>query len=372
MKKSILLIAIAYSFVVSSFAQTTSIFGTLKGIDNHWLHVFYSNGETKVDDSVKVVKGKFYYTQPFTEPNLLKLFVYERIENKPILFHAEVLTDSTTIHIAGEKYKQEKTIINGSKHHEVFKKLSKTDFGLDKQMDSLEKQYDKLIAKKDSAKANDINIALDSLSDLQTMQFVFELMKHKDEYATPALLLDLAAYNNSYINEMYIIYYGLTPRIKESLLGRRFKAILDSKKSATINSLAYDFTLPDTTGKFVSLNVFRGKFVLLDFWASWCSPCRKEHPNLIEAKKQYANTDFEIVSISIDKNAEDWLKAIAKDGVNKWTHLIDKNGFDALTVKKYGVFAVPSTFLINKEGFIIETDLRGEKLEAVLKKHLEQ
>jgi len=372
MKKSILQLALALCFSQNPFAQTTSIFGTLKGIDNQWLHIFYSNGEAKINDSVKVVKGKFYYTQPFSQPNLLKLIVYGKELDKPLPFYAEVLTDSTTIHILGDKGRAEQTIINGSKHHEVFKKLRDTDYGFDKQMDSLEKQYNKLLAKGDSASAMDINIALDSLSDMQTMKFVFELMKHKDEYATPALLLDLAAYNNSYINEMYLIYYGLTPRIKESLLGRRFKAILDSKKSATINSLAYDFTLPDTLGKLISLNTFRGKYVLLDFWASWCAPCRKEHPNLIQAKRKYANADFEIISISIDKNNEDWIKAIAKDAVNKWTHLIDNKGFDALVIKKYGVFAVPSTFLIDRNGIIIETDVRGEKLEPILTRYLGQ
>ncbi len=372
MKKSILIIAFALYSAVNSFAQTTTIFGTIKGIDKQWLHIFYSNGETKVDDSVKVVKGNFYYNQPFSEPNFLKLVVFGNEVDKPIPFYAEVLTDSTTIHVSGEKYKRKKTIINGSKHHEVFKKLRDTDYGFDKQMDSLEKQYDKLLVKGDSAKTKDINIALDSLGDMQTMKFVFELMKYKDEYATPALLLDLAAHNINYINELYIIYYGLTPRIKESLLGRRFKAILDSKKSATINSLAYDFTLPDTAGKLISLNSFKGKYVLLDFWASWCTPCRKEHPNLIQAKNKYVNADFQIVSISIDKNNEDWLKVIAKDEVNKWTHLIDNNGFDALVIKKYGVFAVPSTFLINKEGIIIETDVSGEKLNAILAKYLVQ
>ncbi len=135
-----------------------------------------------------------------------------------------------------------------------------------------------------------------------------------------------------------------------------------------INSLAPTFTLPDTLGKIYSLYDFKGKFVLLDFWASWCKPCRKENIETVKPIYElYKNDNFQIISISLDTDSIKWIKAINQDKLD-WIHLSDLKGFSTATALSYNVKGVPTTFLINPEGKIIAKNLRGIELEQFLKK----
>jgi len=132
-------------------------------------------------------------------------------------------------------------------------------------------------------------------------------------------------------------------------------------------TLAPDVDLLDQNGKVVKLSSFRGKVFLLDFWASWCRPCRMENPNVVAAYKKYANKGFTVVSISQDKNKEAWLKAIKTDGLEWPNHFSDLNGNNVIS-NLYNVQYIPKAYLIGKDGKIIAMDLRGGMLEAELEK----
>lgn len=133
-----------------------------------------------------------------------------------------------------------------------------------------------------------------------------------------------------------------------------------------IGKTAPAFTLADKDGNEVSLESFQGKYVFLDFWASWCSPCRQESPNMVKAYKEFGGENFEIVGVSLDKTAEPWLKAIEEDNMT-WTLLHDPQGDVANT---YGVQSIPFTLLLDKEGVIVGKNLRGEQLQNKLKELL--
>jgi thiol-disulfide isomerase/thioredoxin len=122
------------------------------------------------------------------------------------------------------------------------------------------------------------------------------------------------------------------------------------------------FTLPDINGKNVSLDKFKGKYVLIDFWASWCVPCRMQSPYLIKVSELYGKNNFVILSISIDENHNDWKKAIIKDGTKAFVHLIDDRGRESPVKNQYNINSIPSNFLIDPAGKIIDKDLKGEKL----------
>ncbi|MFB9841175.1 TlpA family protein disulfide reductase [Mucilaginibacter ginsenosidivorans] len=124
------------------------------------------------------------------------------------------------------------------------------------------------------------------------------------------------------------------------------------------------FTLPDKDGKLVSLSQFKGKYVLVDFWASWCAPCRKESPYLKRALQRFGNNNFVILSVSIDKSLDDWEKAIIKDGTQSFVHLIDIRGGESPVTNQYNIETIPGNFLIDPTGKVIDKDLRGEKLIA--------
>jgi peroxiredoxin len=128
---------------------------------------------------------------------------------------------------------------------------------------------------------------------------------------------------------------------------------------------APDFSLPDVNGKEVKLSSFRGKYVLVDFWASWCGPCRSENPNVVSAYQQYKNKNFAILGVSLDKEKDKWLKAIKDDKLN-WTHVSDLQFWNGPVVALYGIQAIPFNILISPEGKVIAQSLRGPGLEAKL------
>jgi peroxiredoxin len=167
------------------------------------------------------------------------------------------------------------------------------------------------------------------------------------------------------------VFAGLSPELRASKKGKdvdmRIKSITLTTKGAT----APLFKMNDVDGKPVSLESLKGKLVLLEFWASWCSPCRAENPNLKKQYELYKSKGFEILAVSLDSDKAKWKQAIAQDGV-PWIHVSDLKGWGNAAGALYGVTAVPAGFLIDQDGKIVGNDLRGEKLNAKLAELLGQ
>ncbi|MEX1202042.1 MAG: TlpA disulfide reductase family protein [Ferruginibacter sp.] len=136
-----------------------------------------------------------------------------------------------------------------------------------------------------------------------------------------------------------------------------------------VGSEAPDFTMNDSTGKPFKLSSLRGKYVLVDFWASWCGPCREENPNVVAAYTQFKNKKFTVLGVSLDESKEKWLRAVAKDQLN-WMHVSDLKGWENATVGLYGYDGIPYNVLIDPKGKIIATSLRASALQATLAKVL--
>ena len=130
--------------------------------------------------------------------------------------------------------------------------------------------------------------------------------------------------------------------------------------------LAADIALPTSTGDTVRLSSLRGKVVLLDFWASWCGPCRIANKGLAKIYSKFKASGFEIYSVSLDEQKDDWLKAVKKDKIN-WLQVIEPGGWETPTAQRWAVSALPTTYLIDREGRLVAMDLEGKDLEKALK-----
>ncbi len=144
-----------------------------------------------------------------------------------------------------------------------------------------------------------------------------------------------------------------------------FHSQFTKRVTIDVGSESVEIDLPNPKGENVKLSSFRGKYVLIDFWASWCAPCRAESPKLVELYKKYKDKGFEIFSVSMDNSKEKWIKAIEDDGLT-WTHVSDLKGWKSEPAKVYGVRGIPYTVLLDKEGVVINMGLRGESLKSRL------
>jgi peroxiredoxin len=134
---------------------------------------------------------------------------------------------------------------------------------------------------------------------------------------------------------------------------------------------AYNISLPDVNGNIIDLSSLRGKVVLIDFWASWCPPCRANNKEMVKLYPKYKDKGFEILGVSLDDRQKDWIKAIGKDKI-KWLQVNDPGGWDSPTAAKWKLYAIPTTVLIDKEGNVFAIDLEKKQLEAALKELLDK
>ena len=141
---------------------------------------------------------------------------------------------------------------------------------------------------------------------------------------------------------------------------------IGSMKTLAVGSEAPEISLPNPDGKVVTLSSLRGNYVLVDFWAAWCKPCRVENPNVVRLYNQYKDQNFEILGVSLDRTKEAWVKAIDQDGLT-WKHVSDLKYFNSEAANTYQINAIPATYLIGPDGKIIAKNLRGASLEAKLK-----
>ena len=242
-----------------------------------------------------------------------------------------------------------------------------------------QKNNEKMISEKDITKFPPLQLTADSLTLIRNGILKDFIQSHPRSYIA---LTSLQEYTYTVIernmdkpgtvdSETEILFKKLSPEVRKTLLGLEMAKRIADQKTLKPGMIAPDFSQPDVNGKSVKLSDFSGKYVLLDFWASWCAPCRVQSPELVKTYNQYKNRNFTILGISLDEvdGKEKWKKAIKDDGLS-WTQVSDLKHWDNQTAKLYSVRALPETILIDPSGKIIAKDLFGDELDKKLEELL--
>jgi|KBSMisStaDraftv2_1062788.scaffolds.fasta_scaffold00427_14 peroxiredoxin len=374
------LLSLCYALpFLSSAQQQFSLNGELKNqkapIATVYLF-YYSKGERKVDSS-KVASGKYQFTGALADPTLATLrarYVSEKTaDGKTRAYNfkrdiAQLFMDPAPIQITHvDSFGNYQ--VKGSKSDLDYRQLDQAAQPYYTKLQTLYDQYNGLRTKNDAAAMNAKGAELMSL-EKEMKEKVF-LAFSRDHAQSPVALFALEQFvgEDPDINVQLVepVFNQLPEQVRQSAEGNELANRIAQSKVTAIGSEAQEFTQPDTSGNPVSLSSFRGKYVLLDFWASWCGPCRQENPNVVRAYEKYRNKGFAILGVSLDKPNDKlkWLKAIHDDGLG-WTHVSDLQYWNNAAARQYGVQSIPQNFLLDPQGRIIGKNLRGDDLQKKL------
>ena len=381
MRKSIIACAIVGVLSISCFQVAAQknivtkknvagfvITGNANDFNNEKVILSYENDGKKIKDSTIIKDGKFTFKGIVKEPvfsqltnPIKKIYVGFFLENNSITVNIDKSTGINTV--------------SGSQSDAIYKEwankwklVTQKAGGIYQRMDA---QY-----KAEGKNPNDRNAKLSDSArkgfdkefaglNVETDSTVFTAVrKYPNSVASAFIVVDRYVSWNEPTKALKM-YNLMSNNVKNSIYGKQIKQYIEVDSKTTIGVTAPDFILNDSLGKPFKLSSLHGQYVLVDFWASWCGPCRKENPNVVKAYAQYHPKGLEIVGVSLDSKREAWVKAITDDKLN-WIHVSDLKGWSNAAAILYGVKLVPTNVLLDKTGKIIGRNLRGEDLENKL------
>lgn len=378
MKQNIVVVLLAFMLIFSTAAKQGkyyTISGVWSGADGEMVYLQKTDGKTKAAikfDSAKVVEGKFL----IEGKKSLSIDEYELAteygKNIFVLSENPVIATITTAISKGKKgeVKRATIVFSGDIEQKFYAESARAKmtgmigvmgvaFMLPKAKEEGNKQLeDSLIQIYVSSQAEQKRIQ-DSLMDNFT-----------DSYAVALLVREISSKTEPF-DKFAQRYNALSKRVKKSSIGLELKAMVAEIGKTAVGQPAPDFKASTPEGEMLSLSSLKGKYVLIDFWASWCSPCIAEVPNVKAVYDEYKAKGFEILSVSLDNDKAKWMSAIAKHNLN-WKHISTLKGWDCGIAEKYNVTGVPAMILLDKEGRIVTKDLRGEKLREEVGKLIDK
>ncbi|MCS3556555.1 MULTISPECIES: TlpA disulfide reductase family protein [unclassified Sphingobacterium] len=287
-------------------------------------------------DSSIVDNGVFSFRTTLSEPAVS--YVMKSVKGEMPDRKMLILSPGENIKLTGKGFIQNAEISDSPIHEE-------------------EKQFTEFVTSRSPNKSNEEATSALKQYIMENPKKIFSLYALKN-------LIELKTLPNA---EIVVLLNGMDQSIKETEAWKSCSNKISATSNTAIGEDAPAFIQNDVNGKPINLSDFKGKYVLIDFWASWCGPCRAENPNVVKAYEKFHGKGFEILGVSLDAKRDSWLEAITEDKLN-WTHVSDLKRFENSVAKLYGVDAIPQNFLVDPKGKIVAKNLRGKDLENSLAK----
>lgn len=385
MKKALLLVSMALGVIACNQLADNEyiISGTAEGFTDGQTVILEKIAENGMGlepvDTVKIEKGKFEIKGTITEPQIYLLQLENANGKIPFVLEngkITVVVDKDTI---GNSKK------SGTYNNEMYHEFENTMKALEKSLQKELSEYQqKNMALMQEAQAN---TDMETITKLQK-EYQAIMKKGSDEATKFAqthpkafvsvMILEGATKQPNAAEELENIkkiYNAFTNDLKNTKPGKAIKAKIEElskpKAATNVGDMAPDFSAPNPEGKTVSLKESLGKVTIIDFWASWCGPCRKENPNMVALYNEFHSKGLNIIGVSLDRpgKADEWKKAIANDKLT-WTHISNLKHWDDPIAKTYGIEGIPATYILDETGKIVAKDLTGEALKAKIKELL--
>ena len=365
MKKTALLALLAiYSAIVSmAYAGDIVVKGKIEGIKKGRLYLLARSSEENVDTLgfCDFKNGKFELKVVAEEPLVTQLVVsgysggFMLIAEPGVVYKA-YLCDSDAFYIKGGVLNE-----NYTAHIKASDSLRVVIAGLQERYDELRK----------GKKLRSASLVNDTLKREQENLRIFtkNFLDSNDNVISADTIYSNAVMRDSKLKETKNLYASLGDGAKDTQYGRIIKERISRLAKTEGGAKAPDFTLPDKNGNMITMSDVKGKIKIIDFWASWCGPCRLNNPALRKLYDEYHEKGLEIIGVSLDTNKSGWEKAMDKDGLI-WINVSSLKGWDCEIVHLYNVKGVPALFILDENNNIISTGLRGEQLKAFLQENL--
>lgn len=362
MKKILGLITVLVAFSCAPKKEEGfKVSGTLKGFEDGetvYINQVSNSGRMVPVDSTSIKEGKFEISLPKVESSDYSVITFSDTRGNILL-----LSENEAITVEAEKGKLQERKLSGGKVNAIFSTFYDRVIELANQQRELSEQNQKARVEGDYQEQVRLSKVNDSLQKAQK-ELRLEYVKKDPQSLVNIMAIAELMNMQEKPKTLYGYFKELTPQLKESRLGKLIQENLEESLATTneVGDEVEDFSAPSPEGTPLSLKKNLGKVTLLDFWASWCKPCRYENPNVVRVYNKYHDKGLEIISISLDRDKNKWLKAIETDQM-AWKHISNLKFWQEPIAKRFGVRSIPATFLLDENGVIIAKNLRGQALE---------